>query len=554
MRRIIFRAVSVLLPAERAGLFRIILLNTFISILDIASLAVLLALVHYYSQQSNIPASRVENFIQGLEQAHFLLPIILGFSLFVFKNSSAFLLIKYQYRFIYKVAARISTQNMFRYLDSDYYEYSRVNPSVHISRISYQPTEFSTFILSGIQQLFTEGVLTTLAIIAILIFNAKLFLLLLLIILPPLILSAYYSKKRLDAARGNVKINAENTTQFLNEALSSFIESNVFNKKSFFAKRFSDSQQKLSQRLSDLQIVQAVPPRLMELFAVLGLLVLITINYYSGHTNLELLNIGALMAAVYKIIPGIARIANVSGQLRMYSHTIEEVRSASAFSESMPEEIIPPISSIQLQNVSVLHDDQVIFKDLNLTLTPGDFLGVSADSGKGKTTLINLMLGFLKEQSGKLYINGVPVSPAERKQFLSRISLVKQQAFIIDDTILKNITLADITNEEQMEFTVNFSGLRPFIQSFPEGLEKRISDAGKNISGGQRQRIALARALYKDADILILDEPFSELDRFSENKLLVQLKELSIQGKIIILITHNKESLSYCNKTLFLHD
>ena len=92
------------------------------------------------------------------------------------------------------------------------------------------------------------------------------------------------------------------------------------------------------------------------------------------------------------------------------------------------------------------------------------------------------------------------------------------------------------------------------IEEFPGTYHKVITENGKNISGGQRQRIAIARALYKDADLIILDEPFNELDRDSENLLLQHFTELSKQGKIILLITHNKESLSFCNKIISLDE
>ena len=98
------------------------------------------------------------------------------------------------------------------------------------------------------------------------------------------------------------------------------------------------------------------------------------------------------------------------------------------------------------------------------------------------------------------------------------------------------------------------AGLEEFLNSFPEGPDKIISDSGKNISGGQRQRIALARALYKEATLLILDEPFSELDASSEQAILGHLQILARQGKIIILITHNKKSLQFCNKTLSIDE
>jgi len=116
---------------------------------------------------------------------------------------------------------------------------------------------------------------------------------------------------------------------------------------------------------------------------------------------------------------------------------------------------------------------------------------------------------------------------------------------------LKNITLSDESIDEQrFNRALQVSGLDRFLSDYPEGLDKMINEHGKNISGGQRQRIALARALYHDFELLILDEPFSEMDDESEQDILLRLKQLCAFNAIILFITHNKASLSYCNKII----
>jgi ABC-type bacteriocin/lantibiotic exporter with double-glycine peptidase domain len=213
------------------------------------------------------------------------------------------------------------------------------------------------------------------------------------------------------------------------------------------------------------------------------------------------------------------------------------------------------IRSISFRRVSFSHKDNPVLKNLSLRIVSGDFAGISGLSGKGKTTIVNLLLGFLKPDSGRIFVNEKPAGETERQVNWKRIAYVKQQPFLLHDTILNNITLdKDQYDECRLREAVRVSGLDELIRKFPEGLDKVIAEQGKNLSGGQRQRIAIARALYKDADLIILDEPFNELDQLTEKRMLEHFSLLSERGKIIILITHHKESFSFCTQLILLNE
>ena len=211
----------------------------------------------------------------------------------------------------------------------------------------------------------------------------------------------------------------------------------------------------------------------------------------------------------------------------------------------------PGITGIEFKNVSFSYGTEKVLDNFSANISRGDFVGLSGMSGKGKTTVINLLLGFLNPSCGSIYINGVLTDAADRQAYWHNISYIKQQPFLIFDSILNNIILSnDCDDMLKMEGIIKATG----IEGLQESYNKVITENGKNISGGQRQRIAIARALYKDAGLLILDEPFNELDRESENVFMQLFSELSNDGKIILLITHHKESLSYCNKIISLDE
>lgn len=213
------------------------------------------------------------------------------------------------------------------------------------------------------------------------------------------------------------------------------------------------------------------------------------------------------------------------------------------------------IESIQLKDINFNYETQQVLNGFNLKIQKTDFIGITGASGKGKTTILNILLGFLGATKGEVIINQVALKKESIKVYWPSIAYTRQQAFFIHDTLLRNITLEEMEyDKNNLDYAIRVSGLNSFITQFPEGLEKMIMENGKNISGGQQQRIAIARALYKNADLILLDEPFNELDEASEISLLEHFRELAQQGKLIILITHNKKSLSYCTKIISLDE
>jgi len=196
-----------------------------------------------------------------------------------------------------------------------------------------------------------------------------------------------------------------------------------------------------------------------------------------------------------------------------------------------------------------------VLNNFSLSLQKGDFIGITGASGQGKTTLLNILLGLLPAEKGHLIINSSPVDPNDIKNYWPFISYVRQQSFFIYDTIKKNITLEeDPHKNDDFTYSLEVSGLDELIETFPEKLDKIITENGKNISGGQQQRIAIARAVYKNSDLIILDEPFNELDEASELKILGHFIDMAKQGKIVILVTHNRKILTHCIKIISLDE
>lgn len=515
-----------------------------ISALDIAFLGGLVIIINYYvtgSSKQLFAWGYFNNpsFAAGAFLLLYCLKNWLGYKAMAMANS-----------FCYQVASRLSRAHIMQYLDDEYSQFVSTNSAAQIRKISQQPVEFSNYILTNIQQIVTQAILIVLSIAAVIFYRPFLFLGLFVLLLPPVVLLAWFIKKQLSSVRKHIKTNAEVTLQYLQESLTGYVEGKIYGKTAFFAGRYATRQQGLNQNLGVLQSLQALPARLIEVFAIMGFFLLILLNSVFAHSPANVINIGVMMAASYKIIPGIVKILNSAGQIKTYAFIIPDLKIKNNVTE-LAEKAKDKIHSVKFEQVCFSYKHDQLLDNLSFELKPGDFAGITGASGTGKTTIINLLLGFYSPASGSIRINDKSLNKEGRQAYFDKISYVKQQPFFINDSVLKNIVLDETGYDaDKIGEVLSFCGIEKMITPWPEGIHKVITENGKNLSGGQRQRMMLARALYHDFDLLILDEPFSELDENAEKQMLIKLGKLAEAGKMILFITHNKSSLAYCNKLL----
>ena len=386
MRKTAKNIFKILDLTERKNFVKLILLDVIISVLDIFFLALLLFVIHFYTGPRH--AISISYFPFTLLSKYPLSLIIFFFILFSVKNLFGFLVLRMQLRFVYGVASRLSQKKLVNYLDGSYHNYVNVDSSVHIRKISQQPIEFGHYVLEGLQQIISQSFLIAITAIAILVYNPILFTLLFAILTPPIILTSFLMKKKLTAIRKMAKPVSEKTLQHLKEALSGYVESNLYERKEFFSERYHLSQSGFNTFLSEQHAIQNMPSRLIEVFAILGLFILILVNSFTSHSNsVELITLGAFMAAAYKIIPGIVKILNSNGQIKTYEFTVKDLLQNEAYPPIAKEQINKNLYSVEFRNVSFRYKDQLVLDNLSLHISQGDFIGLSGKSGRGKQQL-----------------------------------------------------------------------------------------------------------------------------------------------------------------------
>ena len=266
--------------------------------------------------------------------------------------------------------------------------------------------------------------------------------------------------------------------------------------------------------------------------------------------------LGLFAAAAFRLMPSLTRIMNSVQGIFYNRPAVDSVYKE--FNQESFQNNINEISStkifltkeIDLKNISFRYSDSnpFILQDINLNIKKGTTIGLIGESGIGKTTLINIILGLIQPTKGSIHVDGISISE-NIKSWQSQIGYVPQNIYLADDTIKKNIAFAlpeeKIDNNLVKKAVMN-AKLDNLINSLNDGLDTNVGEFGDKISGGQRQRIAIARALYTDPKVLILDECTNSLDVKTEKQILNEVN--SLKGKkTIIMITHRLLTLENCD-------
>ncbi|PWM75618.1 MAG: ABC transporter [Bacillota bacterium] len=252
-------------------------------------------------------------------------------------------------------------------------------------------------------------------------------------------------------------------------------------------------------------------------------------TYFSSIVN----QISNLVTLIPIIAKGLESVTSIGDVLR--EEDVEDNRGK--------PELTQVQGAIRYEDVRFGYSGQPILQHFNLDIRPGETIAFVGGSGSGKTTLINLAIGFLHPQEGRVLVDGQDLTKINLSSYRQHISLVPQQSTLFTGTIRDNITYgSEEITEERLQQIIHATHLEDVIDHFPKGLDTRISEHGANLSGGQRQRISIARAFVRDPRILVLDEATSALDLASEKQIQSALQELT-KGRTTLIVAHRLSTI-----------
>lgn len=327
-------------------------------------------------------------------------------------------------------------------------------------------------------------------------------------------------------------------------------------------RRFEQSLDTIAGIKTHTDVIGAMPSIIAEMSVAIAMVVLILLGTATARPDTSLI-FGVFAVAAIRILPSVRAIMAQWWQVRYNYYCIDVVREgleeADAIENDSPIERLDFNSAIEVRGLGFRFDDaadeQWTLRGLNMKIAKGEKIGIRGTSGAGKTTLFNLLLGFLAPTEGEILIDGQRLDRTLARRWQTSIGYVSQSVYIEDSTIAGNIALGvdtDKIDRERLADVIRRARLEEFIDQLPNGADTAIGECGSRLSGGQRQRIGIARALYKQADVLFFDEATSSLDDRTEQEINHAIEQLSREQSTltIVVIAHRSSSLEYCDRII----
>lgn len=318
-----------------------------------------------------------------------------------------------------------------------------------------------------------------------------------------------------------------------------------------------------------IQTLMDLPKVILELVAIIVFVVMIYL-ILKANQNIQYFIpiIGLYVGASFKLLPALNRIIVSTQRIKRSSASLITIknqlkdydRNKKIINKILTQNTVTPMKfekNIVLSNIFFKYPDKknFVLKNINLNIKKGETIGIIGKSGEGKSTLVNIICGFIVPTEGKIFVDGIDIQ-TNLREWRSILGYIPQTTYLFNDTIYNNICFYSDnseTDEKKFREIVEISQLKSFLEEIPLNKETIVGERGVLLSGGQAQRVALARNIYKNPQVMILDKSTSSLDFENEKKILETIKSFTGK-KTIIIISHKQSALSFCDKIYEVQD
>jgi len=398
-------------------------------------------------------------------------------------------------------------------------------------------------IVSNATAVIVKDPVTLLALLAWLFWQQPKLTLVSMVVLPVCVVPIVIYGRKVRRSSGALQTHAAKLTEVMGEAFTGNRIIKAYNLEGAVVGQFRDTARKFISHYMRIVRSSETPGPLLEFFGAIGVaLVFLFLLFRTGDRpgSADFLTVILSIFAMYRPLKNLVRLQNNLEQARAASQRVFELL---ATENSVPEPASPqPLraarADIHFDHLEFAYGDKTVLEGINLTVRAGQLVALVGASGSGKTTLTNLLLRFYDPQKGAVRIGDTDIRQVSTRDLRSQLAVVTQETILFNDTIRSNIALGRPgANNGEIEEAAQHAFAHEFILEKPHGYDTVVGEKGVTLSGGQRQRIAIARAILRNAPILILDEAMSALDTESERAIQAALEEL-MQGRTTICIAH----------------
>ena len=456
-------------------------------------------------------------------------------------------------------------KNLFNYYLEKKWLFHADNSSKDIiSKIHTNADRLSGQVLLPFLDLISSLIISTIIFLAVLIVDLRVALISFIIFSSFYVFFFFYFKKKLRKSGDEITRIYPLYFKAMFDAFTSIKDVILYDKKNYFKKFFLNNLTRFREMAVIQSYLSQIPRNLIEaiFFTFLISIVFMAIKYF----DYNFAEISALIAfygvCAIKIIPAFQRIfksvTSINSNLSAFENIEQDLVKGKKFElENKNDQINKKLNfnrSIKLENLSFSYptNKQMGIFDVNIEIPYGSKVGIVGKTGSGKSTLLDIILGFISPDKGNIKVDDIIVNEQNVKYWQKNLSYVPQNFYIYEGDIASNVAFSEdekLINKEKIKSSLIFSELKEFI-----GYEKiNVGENGKKLSGGQKQRIGIARAIYRDSEIIILDEATNALDSITEKKILDNI-EAHETIKTILIVSHRFETLKMCDKFYFIEN
>ncbi|MFP3043035.1 ABC transporter ATP-binding protein/permease [Treponema primitia] len=452
----------------------------------------------------------------------------------------------------------ISMQLFEQYLRQPYIFYLNVNTADLSKNILSDVNTFVNNILIAFLQIISSSIISLSIIILLIVLNPWLALILSSILGFSYIVIFSFVRKLL-ARKGKERAQQNFLKyKYINETFGGIKDIKILSKEHVFVKLFSGPSKNFSMNDAKIDVINEFPKYLLETITLGGIIMVIVVMIHTGvkiDAFLPVLTVYAFGA--YRLLPSLQKVFRSVSNIKYYFPIVETLHKDF---NGLPKqnELVENVqkmdffNNIKLENIVFYYPqtNNDIIKNQSITIKKNTSIAIIGPTGCGKTTFIDIILGLLEPQSGKISIDNTEINSFNIKKWQKNLGYVPQSIYLTDDTIRNNIAFGiapDKIDDNAIFRAAQLASIHDFISSeLPDGYSTIIGERGIRLSGGQRQRIGIARAVYHDPSVLILDEATSALDTLTENAIIDAIKNLN-HKKTIIMVAHRLTTVKNCD-------